>query len=287
MDKNSKDDTQKTNKLLVTFLKFLNCPLPYKLYKGGGGLLRRKKIYFRRRKGPIPFRYVLLISLVLYLILTFQGIWLVERGIKPTLIEIAKLETQKIATSVINYAVERSLKDIDSNKIITVDKDANGKIVSLGFDADVYKQVEVSVVSSAQHYMKKMEEGKLHELGLTEEQLAEVDSNASGDIIYKIPLGQATGNSLLANFGPEIPVKFTAIGDVDIDLNEKIERIGINNTWIRLSLDLHAQAKVIIPFAISTEWVSTTIPIGMVFIPGEVPEYYGNGGESIPIAIPK
>ncbi|QOY37970.1 sporulation protein YunB [Anaerobacillus isosaccharinicus] len=241
----------------------------------------RRKFNYRRRKGPLPFRHVLLISFLIFVTLTVQGMWIVDRAIRPTLLEIANLETQKIATSAVNYALKTTIDEIDTNKIIAIEKDENGKIISLGFDAEIYKQVEVSAVANAQYYLKKMEEGKLHEIGLSKEELDLLDETVATDIIYHIPLGMATGSSLLANLGPKIPVKFRAIGDVDIDLNEKIQHVGINNTWIRVSLDLQVDAEVIIPFATHTEKVVTTIPVGMVFVPGEVPNFFANGSNNL------
>lgn len=246
----------------------------------------RKKFNYRRKKGPLPFRYVLLISFIIFIILSIQGIWIVDRGIRPTLLEIANLETQKVATSAINFAVESTIEDLDTTSIINIIKDKNGKITSIGFDAEIYKKVVSQSVLNAQVYLKKMEEGKLHELGVSVKEVVDSDGNITSDNIYYIPLGQVTKNSLLANLGPKVPVKFTIIGDVDVEINEDIQHLGINNTWISLGLDLEVQVQVIIPFATSTEKVTTTIPVGMIYIPGEVPNFYSNEAINTPSLSP-
>ncbi|WP_257008401.1 sporulation protein YunB [Bacillus sp. FJAT-45350] len=241
----------------------------------------RKKFNLRPKKGPLPFRYVLLISFAIFIVLTLQGLWLVESGIRPTLLEIANLETQKIATSAINHAVSTTIRDVDMNQLINIEKDNFGKISSIGFDANVYNQVVTNAVSNAQYYLKLMEDGELHKLEMFDEEEIPEDTDVPG-VIHNIPLGLATNNALLSQLGPLIPVKFTTIGDVDVELNEETKPIGINNTWIRVSMDLEVQSQVIIPFATRTDKVKTTVPVGMVFVPGEVPDFYSNGDGPLP-----
>lgn len=102
----------------------------------------------------------------------------------------------------------------------------------------------------------------------------------------EIPLGQATENSLLANLGPKIPIKFTIVGDVNTDIEEKIETVGINNTWISINIIVTVKAKVVIPFATETATVTRPIQIMGQFIPGEVPIYYNQSGDPIQPALP-
>ncbi|MCD8502072.1 MAG: hypothetical protein LRY71_10840 [Bacillaceae bacterium] len=66
-----------------------------------------KRRRFLPRKGPLPFRYVFLISFIIFCVMTVQGLYLVERGIRPTLLDIAQTETQRIATLAINDAVSK------------------------------------------------------------------------------------------------------------------------------------------------------------------------------------
>lgn len=232
---------------------------------------RRKKIFHRRRRG-----FSLILSITIFSLLTTIGLVITEAGIRPIIMDIANLETQKIATSTINYALNQTIKEIDMNELIAYQTDEEGNVLSVGFDANVYNDVVVNSVASAQHYLKLMEQGKLDKIDPLKERYQDYNLRGEG-IIYYIPLGAATKNAFLAHLGPEIPVKFTAIGDVDVDLNETVKNVGINNTWVNVSLDLEVQVEVIIPFATEMEKVRTTIPVGMVLVPGEVPFFYGGG----------
>ncbi len=243
-----------------------------------GPLLKQNK---GKRKGPLPFRYVLLISFVIFIVLTVQGLWLVEKGIRPTLIHIAKTETQVLGTEAINDAISKKIvEQLDMEELILIDKDQNGDISSITFNTSISNRVLSEATLRVQKYLRLMEQGRVHELGLPDG--VEVDYNeevfSQDGIIYTIPLGQATNNALLAHLGPKIPVRFTAIGDIKASMRQEAESTGINNTLISLYIDLQVDVKVVIPFATDMEVVKTSIPIGIMFVPGKVPDYYNVGG---------
>lgn len=243
-------------------------------------MLRRRK--FRPRRGPLPFRYVFLISFIIFCIMTVQGLWVVERGIRPTLIDIAQTETQRIGTLAINEALSKKiLENTDMENLIEIKQDQNEKIISVGFNPIIYNRVLQQTTQRVESYLSDIAQGKISELGVPEGIEVEQEGmrNYKEGIIHTIPLGQATGNSLLAHLGPKVPVRLSAIGDVNSQINQEVVSVGINNTYISLSVDITVDVKIVIPFATATEVVETSILVGMVYIPGEVPEFYQNGGD--------
>ncbi len=230
-----------------------------------------------------------LISFVIFIILTVQGLWIVEKGIRPTLITIAKNETQKIGTYAINDALNKHIVEgIDVNELVHIDTDAEGYITGVVYNPTIYTRVLAQATNRVQRFLKMVEEGRLEELtGIPDN--VEIDFNENmahqDGIVYSIPLGQATDNALLAHLGPLVPVKFTMIGDVMPDISLDVQPTGINNTTITLYLDIAVDVQVVIPFATDAEVVSTSVPIGIVFVSGRVPEYYNVGGEGFTPAI--
>lgn len=100
---------------------------------------------------------------------------------------------------------------------------------------------------------------------------------------------QATGNTLLANLGPQVPVHFSVVGDVQSDFRRKITEYGINNAMIELSINIQANVQIVIPFSTSTTVVETDIPVYVGVIPGKVPNFYSSGSDSssdIDLAVP-
>ncbi|MDT8858662.1 sporulation protein YunB [Alkalihalobacillus sp. MEB130] len=251
----------------------------------------------RARKGPLPFRYVLLLSFLIFVVLTVQGLWIIEKGIRPTLVHIATTETRKIATLAINDAVSKKISSsLNQEELFITDYTSDGMIRSVQFNSQIYTRVLSEATARVQRYLRLVEQGQQFDITIPDEvELDEgeaqgmQDIDAEGGIIHTIPLGQATNNALLAHLGPQIPVRFSAIGDVKTDMSYKVVDSGINNTTLSYHIDVEVDVKIVIPFATDTDTVSTQIVIGSIFVPGEVPEYYsqGGGGMILPAGVDK
>ena len=242
----------------------------------------------RRRRGPLPFRYVMMISFVIFTLLTFQGLWIVEAGIKPTLMEIAKAETQRIAQQAINEAVTKKMvRDFEeleeNNELIVTETDANGRIVSANVSTNVFNRIWSEATKHAQEYLNLSERGEINQYSEMLEGI-EVEGSMENGIIHYIPLGQATRNALLANLGPRVPVRFIPIGEVQSEPKSHVQLVGINNVWVEINIKLEVDVDVVIPFGVDTQKVVTNVPIVYTLINGEVPQFYAPGSE-VPPAI--
>ncbi|WP_096189668.1 sporulation protein YunB [Evansella halocellulosilytica] len=244
----------------------------------------------RRKKGPLPFRYVFLISFIIFCFLTVQGLIIVEAGIRPTLLAIAKTETQRIGTLAINDAISKKvLEDMNMEELVEFQYDNNGNVQTYQVNTAMHNKIMRDTVKRVQDFLNDIEHGRVADYSLpTDVDLEREGATFAEDgIIHTIPLGQATNNSLLAHLGPRVPIRLSAIGEVKADIGEEILERGINNTYIRLSVDIEADVKVVIPFATDTQVVTTSIPVVIIFIPGDVPQFYSSGGNagSVPPAI--
>ncbi|MBH0171152.1 MAG: sporulation protein YunB [Bacillota bacterium] len=247
-------------------------------------MLKRRKM--KLRKGPLPFRFVLLISFILFTFITVQGLWLVNKGIEPTLMLIAQKKTEEIAALAISEAIDNEiLGPSEMNDIIEYKTDTEGNVVFAGINQSVVNQVANQSQKVVQKYLKEIEEGKAHEVISNDELGITAYKNEPG-VIMEIPLGQATRNSLLANLGPKIPIKFMLIGEANTDIEEKIENSGINNTWINIDIVVTVKTRIVIPFATETTVVKRPIKITAQFIKGEVPVYYNQSGDPIQPTVP-
>ncbi|TKD69309.1 sporulation protein YunB [Pseudalkalibacillus hwajinpoensis] len=252
----------------------------------GSCLFRTRRKFFR--KGPLPFRYVFIISFILFVFMTVQGLWVVEKGIKPTLIEIARTETNRIATLAINQAINQKIvEEVDNYQetLITEVKDDQGKVVLVQINQRAVSQVLAQSTDKVQKFLKSVEDGKIdywaEQNGV--DLKVDEDTPVNTGIIHYIPIGQAFNNTLLANFGPKVPVRFTAIGEVKSDIKHKIEPVGINNIWVDIRVHIEVNVKIVIPFASDSDVVTTDIPVIATIIKGDVPNFYNNGsGEGAP-----
>jgi sporulation protein YunB len=249
-----------------------------------GGIFTLVKIPGRLpKRGPLPFRYLFLLTFVFFILSTTVSLWIINKGIEPTVMRIAEKETQRIANLIINSAINQQITedDLDVKDLITVQQDEYGKISSIDFNGAVVNRILAKTTNRVQKNLKAVAQGNLRELEVPD---VEIETNGlkNEGIIYYIPLGQATNNALLGNLGPRVPVRFYMIGNVISDVKKTIKPFGINNALIEIAVHIEVNVQVVIPFATKPATVSTNIPIAIRVIQGEVPNFYNNGGNANP-----
>ncbi|MGD6804171.1 sporulation protein YunB [Rossellomorea vietnamensis] len=235
-----------------------------------------------KRKGaaPLPLRYVFLISLVIFIFLTSQSLFIINKGIEPALIEIAETRTRQIAAQAINDAISKKIAEgIDINKLIVKHEANDGTAYS--FDPTIYNRVIAESTERVQQYLDYVESGEFEKLQSFKSGI-DIDYEESKEkkgIVYYIPLGLATNNTLLSNLGPQVPVQFEIIGDVQSSVATAARELGINNTYMEVYINISVEMNVIIPRRTETIVIKNKIKVGDLFIPGKVPEFYNGSGE--------
>ncbi|MEK3991863.1 MULTISPECIES: sporulation protein YunB [Robertmurraya] len=224
------------------------------------------------RRGPLPFRYVFLLTFVFFIFSTAAGLWIINEGLKPTLVSYANSQTRKIASLVINNAVSKKITNVMDIKF---EETGNGDVVFL--NAEHLNRVKAEVTELVQDNIKKAEKGDLSELESFTDIEINTDKKENG-IVYYVPLGQATNNALLGNLGPKIPIKFNSIGSVTSTFRTVKEEMGINNTWVEIHVQVEVKVQIIIPFATEIITVREDVPVATGLIKGEVPQFYNGGG---------
>lgn len=232
------------------------------------------------RRGPLPFRQVMLISFIFFILSTMTGLWIVNQGIKPVLISYADSQTKRIAPLVIDKAIKDVVPNTkDIREITEMVPDGNGGS-SVQFKADIINSLQAEISRAIQANLRQAEAGNL--AYLQEETGMEFNSEENEGISYSFPLGQATNNALLANLGPKIPIKFTAIGEVHSSVDTKVEQYPINNMFVEVSINVEVTVQMIIPFGSEQSQISQQVPVAIGLYPGDVPQFYNNGGTSDP-----
>nr|WP_066065839.1 sporulation protein YunB [Neobacillus soli] len=240
---------------------------------------------FRRRirkRGQLPFRYVMLLSFVFFLFSTAMSLWLVNKGIEPTLMRIAESETRNIASLVINRAITKRTTNVgENNNVIKITPSSDGRKQNAQLNTDLINRVLAETTAQIQKNLKTAKQG---DIALLESDV-EIETENTGKedgIVWYVPLGQATKITLLGNIGPKIPVRFHAIGEVVPDVQIKTKEMGINNTWVQVSVEIEVSVQIITPFATKITKLQQSIPVGSTLLEGEVPQFYNSGGGITP-----
>ncbi|WP_071459923.1 sporulation protein YunB [Bacillus massilinigeriensis] len=238
----------------------------------------------RGRKGPLTLNQIFIITFITFTVCTFQSLWLINKFIEPVLISVAETKARQFAALAINDAISTEIAgNIDMTELIIIHK--NNGAIGYSFNPKIYNRVIYDASKRVQHNLDKIVET------LPEEKIGTNDTNNGEKIVYYIPLGMATNNTLFMNMGPKVPVKFEILGNVVSDVETRIKQTGINNTFLEIYVKVAVQMNVVIPLVEKQVEISNSVKIGDLFLQGEVPQYYnGNNRDKSdvnPIVVPE
>lgn len=246
---------------------------------------------FRRRGMRPPIRMIILLSLFFFILITGFSIRLIDKGIEPTLMDIAEIKTDEFATRAINAAVEFT-EELEFEDLLDIQTDTSGNISRIGWNSAVVNKVLRTSTDRVEYFLHNMNKGETLDtedpLMSPEDYGDSVDDLAQRDpTVVEIPLGQATGNTILANLGPKIPVHFEIVGNIKTDVIHEVKEWGVNAALYEIYIDVQVNVQIIVPFSTKIADVQTKIFIDSGVIMGEVPEFFNQGETGTSISIPK
>lgn len=160
-----------------------------------------------------------------------------------------------------------------------MEQDNQGNVVYMGWNSVMVNRALRDTTIRVQNFLKRMELGELPmedtslepsiDPNMTAEELGEQPAT-----LIEVPVGLATGNSLLANLGPKVPVQLRVIGDVQSQVKSKITEYGLNAALFEISIHFEVSLRIVIPFSTETTVVKNDIPIDTATILGKVPNFY-------------
>lgn len=241
--------------------------------------------------GPPSARSILLMTSIVFLLIIFLTIWLIDRGIKPTLMNIAEEKTIEFATRTINSAV-KSTENISFDDLIDMEVDSDGNVSTLGWNSEAVNRALRMATNRAEYFLYGMNKGET--LDIDDPDLNPIEfGDTVGDLadkdptVVEIPIGQATGNTILANLGPKVPVHFEIVGSLRSDVVHEIKEFGVNAALVEIYIPVTVNIQIVIPFSTSVAEVSTNVFVDSRVIMGGVPEFYSEGEGGPSISIPK
>ncbi len=240
---------------------------------------------------PISVRNLFIVTCILFFTLIFCTIWLIDKGIRPTLMDIAEEKTIEFATRTINSAV-KSTENMSFENLIEISHDSNGNVATLGWNSAIVNEALRTATNRAEYFLYGMNKGET--IDVDDPDLNPIEFGDSvGDLaakdptVVEIPIGQATGNTLLANLGPKIPVHFEIVGSLQSDVVHELKEFGVNAALVEIYIPVTVNVQIVIPFSTSVAEISTRVFIDSRVIMGDVPEFYSESGDGPSISIPK
>src|SRR5690625_1800567 len=243
------------------------------------------------RRTPPPIRHLLLLTAIIFLLIIMLSFYLIDRGLKPTLMDIANEKTIEFATRTINSAV-KSTERISFDDLVDIQMDNNGNVSTLGWNSEAVNRALRTATERAEYFLYGMNKGE--QIDVDDPDLQPIEFGDSvGDLaskdptVVEIPLGQATGNTVLANLGPKIPVHFEIVGSLESDVVHEVKEFGVNAALFEIYIPVTVNMQIVIPFSTTTTEISTNVFVDSRVIMGDVPEFYSDGESDTSISIPK
>lgn len=244
----------------------------------------RRKIKLKRQRSKKVKKNIFLITLMFLILGTYFTIDFVGRIIGNKLMDYAEVETARIARYVVNYAVStENIKELEFNDLFITTKNKDDEIQSVDFDPIVVNNVLNAITETIIKYFKAIERGDLDIINLSEGFLINTDIDKLKEgIIAEIPIGVVSGNTLLANLGPKLPVKLSIAGEVESYIGSEIKYYGINNALITVFANIEVSQQIYMPFSTGRVTVNQKIPISIKMMQGIVPNcYFGTPSSTV------
>ncbi|MGI6412277.1 MAG: sporulation protein YunB [Syntrophomonadaceae bacterium] len=192
---------------------------------------------------------VFILLAVIVLVMVF-----IDFKIKSSLLQIAKSKAQVSGIQTLNQIVnDKIVSDIDYQDLIYLHKDSTGRIVLIQPNTIMLNKIMADTVVEVSESLISI-----------------------GEDIITIPMGQLFGARMLAGYGPKLKVKVIHTGQIHVDVLDRFEQAGINQTRHLVYFKIDNELKIAVPFFADKVNVSATIPLAETIIVGDVPKTFVN-----------
>ncbi len=170
--------------------------------------------------------------------------------VRLTVYEMAEVRAVQMATEIVNNAVRLKMAEEDTGyrELVDIHKDSSGRIVLIQANTVKLNKIAAETTLAAQAALIRLREESLY-----------------------VPLGQITGVYFLANLGPRIRVDVVPMGTVQVEVSDRFEQAGINQTRHSIYLNYDTDVRIVIPLSSGRASVATQVPLAESIIIGEVP----------------
>ena len=205
---------------------------------------RRRRVHKKRR---IILRLIVLLITIVFIIRFFES--QVSDFSKSYFPAFARQTTTKAVCN----AVEKVLADGDfSYDDLTDIRYSDGSVSSVNTDPVKINLLKTRIVSAAEEECEKIHNNVMH-----------------------IPLGAFTKLSLIANWGPKIPLSYCLTGSFSAELVSTFESAGINQTVHHIKLIVTSKVVTASVDYKDTLTFSTDFEIAQSVLVGSIPTTYG------------
>lgn len=204
-------------------------------------------MFKRKRKRKTVFSFAFINIIVIGAVL------LADLALRDTFFNIASVRAVQIATESANRALQQKVADenIQYQDFILIHKDNEGHIVLMQANTVKVNKFASDTTLAVQ---KALEDLRWQSFG--------------------IPVGQILGIPLFANLGPKIKYSILPVGSVRVNVVDKFETAGINQTRHSIYLNFNTNVRIVIPSKGGEADIGMQVPLVDSIIVGNVPSTF-------------
>jgi len=221
--------------------------------------LTEKTTKKRVKKSKKSIWIMLLFAAVIWLFVSLSNYF------SSVILSVCNAQVKSLTMSAVNNAtIDILSQSITYDKLILMEKDANGDISLFEINSVLVNQLARDTAKKTEEYLKKAAEQKI-----------------------EIPLGLLTNIDFLSDFGPKIEIKSLQLEEVNCTFSSEFEEAGINQTRHKIFLNIIANIHVILPTSSDTITTNAQVLICESLIVGKVPQVYmsmGNIGGNLDLS---
>lgn len=180
---------------------------------------------------------------------------MLDLSLRGTFYSIAEVKAVQIATNAIQETLDEqaSNQNIRYQDFIVIHTDSDGRITLMQADTVRVNKFASTTTLSVEKALENLRWQS-----------------------FSIPLGQVLRMPLLADCGPNITYHIMPVGTVRVDVIDKFESAGINQTKHSIYLAFDTSVRIVVPSKSGETVVSTQVPLVESIIVGNVPNTFVN-----------
>lgn len=194
-------------------------------------------------------------------VIVVSGLTLLFRfRLAPMAEQLIETQVDNQASDAINAAIADQIAEgeFDYNRMVTIEKDANGNVAAIRTNIGELNRLKTSVL---QRMDEELEQLSMEQLG--------------------VPIGSVLLPELLSGRGPLVPVRVLAVRTSDASFRNSFQSAGINQTLHSIYIDIHVCITILTWTGTSEINVDSAVVAAETVIVGTVPTTYF-GMEELP-----
>ena len=204
----------------------------------------------------------MIFAIAVMLILGF-GLSRINHYLEPRL----RAEAKTQVNIAINNLVTKVLANIDYNRddLVRITSDHDGNVSQVEYDTLKLNQILYASLDTIDDSLQAAQEGK-------KDPITDRVFFHEG-IVYELPLGYLTHISMLSDVGPTLPIRMKILNHVDGEIKTISEPYGMNNTLLKIVLQVRIEAQAITVLNVNDISVVSEIPLVIQLVNGDIPNF--------------